>query len=214
MTRFLHILPAILLTITAGQMFAQTGWTLKSNKDNVKVYYRKTTDIHELKLTTSIKAPLSGLVLLFDEVELYPKWGYKVVSARKIKVVSNTEMYYQSKIDFPWPADDRDVVMHTKLEQNPTTKVIVSSSTAAPDLIPAEKDYLRMRNSRTTWTLVPSPDGWTYVEYYIYSSPGGTIPDWMINAAIDVGPRETIKTMKVLLQQARYQNAKLDYITN
>jgi hypothetical protein len=190
----------------------QSGWVLKSNKDNVKVYYKKTSDVYELKLTTSMKVPPSGIVLLFNEIDQYAVWGYKILSARLIKTISESEVYYHSKIDFPWPIDDRDVVMHSKIEQNPTTKVVTCKSVAAPDLIPAETGFIRMRNSRTTWTLVPSPDGWTYIEYYIYSSPGGSIPDWLVNTAIDVGPRETIKSMKQILKSPRFQNAQLAHI--
>jgi hypothetical protein len=69
-----------------------------------------------------------------------------------------------------------------------------------------------MRNAHTQWTLVPGKGGWVYVEYYIYSHPGGSIPDWMVNMAIDVAPRETIKNIREIIQQQRYQTAKLAYI--
>lgn len=208
-TRLLLLLVALLPLSLAAQ---NDGWTLKNDKDGVKVYYKKTSDVYEIKLVTSIKTSLSGIIQLFSEVETYPKWGYKVVDAKMLKKVSDTEMYYHSKLDFPWPMDDRDVVMHTKLEQNPTTKAVTATSKAAPDYIPAEKNYLRMRNSTTKWTLIPGAGGWLYIEYYIYSSPGGTIPDWLVNMAIDVGPRETIKSMRALLQQPRYQTVKLAHI--
>ncbi|MBK8922208.1 MAG: hypothetical protein IPM81_12020 [Saprospirales bacterium] len=45
-----------------------------------------------------------------------------------------------------------------------------------------------------------------------YSDPGGNLPDWAINLAIDVGPRETIKRMREILKDPLYQNAKLAHI--
>jgi hypothetical protein len=213
MTKFRVCTLLIFLCLNTVFAFSQSNnWILKSNKDGVKVYYKKTSDVYEIKLTTSIQVPLSGIVLLFNEVDNYPKWGYKIMSSQVIKKVSDNEVYYHSKIDFPWPMDDRDIVMHTKLEQNPSNKVITSVSNAIPDMLPTEKGFLRIRNSVTKWTLVPSADGWVYVEYYIYSNPGGSLPDWLVNSAIEVGPRETIKSIKNMVKQERYQKAKLTYI--
>jgi hypothetical protein len=201
--------------LTVSQLLtAQTsdGWALKNDKDGIKVYYKKTADVQEVKLVTSIQSSLSGIIQLFSEVDNYPKWGYKVVSSQLLKRVSDNEMYYHSKLDFPWPMEDRDVVMHTRLEQDPKSKAVYSHSTSVSTYIPAEKDYIRIVTSNTKWTLIPGPGGWVYVEYYIYSNPGGSIPEWLVNLAIDVGPRETIKNIKTMLQYPKYKNVKLAFI--
>lgn len=190
------------------------GWVFKNEKEAVKVYLRRTADVNEIKLITSLKSPLSGLVQLFSEVENYPTWGYKVIESRLIRRVSDHECYYYSRIDFPWPLNDRDLVMHSILEQDPVTRAITARSEAVPDMLPEVPDVVRMRTAHTKWTLIPGAGGWVYVEYYIYSNPAGNIPDWLVNMAVDTGPRETIKNMRQLLQQPRYQTAKLAYIKN
>ncbi|MBC7776730.1 MAG: START domain-containing protein [Phycisphaerae bacterium] len=198
----------------ASSLFAQKtdSWILKNEKEGVKVYYRKTSDIYELKLVTSLKVSLSGLVTLLSEVDNYPKWGYKVSESRELKKVSDWETYYYSRLDFPWPLDDRDIVVRSRVEQDPVTRRITATSVAVPDYLPTNKSVVRMRNAHTTWTLVPGLGGWTYVEYYIYSDPGGSLPDWLVNMALDVGPRETIKNIRSFVQQEKYQNIKLAHL--
>lgn len=190
----------------------QKPWMFKNEKNGVKVYYRETENIHEVKLITSLQTSLAGLVRLFNEVDQYPVWGYKITESRLLKKVSDTEMYYYSRIDFPWPMNDRDVVMHTKLEQDPISKRIISVSRAAPDFIPAVADVVRIRNANTTWTVHPGQNGWLYVEYVIHSDPGGNLPDWLVNMAIDVGPRETIASMRKRLAQGDYHQTRLAHI--
>ncbi len=211
-----RISTAFLLLLSSAFAFSLTaqndGWVLKNEKDAVKVYYRKTSGIYELKLATSIKVPLSGIVHLFDEVAKYPVWGYKVAESRLLKRVSPTEMYYYSRIDFPWPMSDRDVVLHTKLEQDPHSLAVYSVSTAVDGYLPEVKDVIRIKKATTKWTLIPGAGGWLYVEYYLYSDPGGSIPDWAINLALDMGPRETIKRMREILKDPIYQNTKLAHI--
>lgn len=209
----LFALSSLFLFMFSASTSAQSndGWELKNEKNGVKVYYRKTSGVYELKLVTSIKVPLSGIATLFDDVANYPKWGYKVSEARLLKRVSPTEMYYYSRIDFPWPMSDRDVVLHTKLEQNPNNTV-TSSSVAVSGWVPEVKDVIRLKKANTKWTLIPGAGGWLYMEYYLNSDPGGNIPDWAINMALDMGPRETIKTMKAILKDPAYQNTKLAHI--
>lgn len=190
----------------------KNSWVLKNEKNGVKVYYRKSSDIYELKLATSLKVPLSGVARLFDEVEKYPVWGYKITEARLLKRVSPTEMYYYSRLDFPWPMSDRDVILHTRLEQDPKSRAVMSISSAAPDYIPEVKGVVRVRKADTKWTLIPGGGGWLYAEYYLHSDPGGNIPDWAINLALDVGPRETVKNMRKILAGPDYQNTKLAHI--
>ncbi|MFN0215222.1 MAG: START domain-containing protein [Saprospiraceae bacterium] len=197
-----------------GLIIAQNtnGWIFKNEKEGVKVYYRKTSDVYELKLITSLKVSLSGLVTLLSEVDNYPRWGYKVAESRELKKVSDWEIYYYSRLDFPWPLDDRDIVVHSKMEQDPLTRRVTATSIAEPNYLPSNKGVIRMTNARTSWTLLPGPGGWTYVEYYIYSDPGGSLPDWLVNMALDVGPRETIKNIRSFVQQEKYQSVKLAHL--
>jgi START domain len=188
------------------------GWELKSDKDGMKVYYKKNDGIYELKLTTSIKTSLTGIAQLFNEVENYSRWGYKVSESKLLHKVSDTEMYYYVKLDFPWPMDDRDLIMHTNLEQDPKTHVLTSKSKAAPDYIPENKGVVRIKEADTKWTLHPGSGGWLYIEYELFSDPGGSIPDWAVNLAIDIGPMETIKSLRNMLKDVKYQSAKLAYI--
>ncbi|MBK6931227.1 MAG: hypothetical protein IPH12_10315 [Saprospirales bacterium] len=124
---------------------SKDGWVLKSQRNAIKVFYRKTSDIHELKLTTSIKTPLSGIVHLLDDVDKYTVWGYKISEARLIKRISPTEIIYYSRIDFPWPMSDRDVVLRTTVEQDLQNNAVTSSSVAVAGWAPEVKDVIRLK---------------------------------------------------------------------
>jgi hypothetical protein len=193
---------------------AQNGgdWILKNEKEGVKVYYRKTSDVYELKLVTSIQSSISGLIKLLSEVEHYPQWGYKIAESTLLSQTSRTEAVYYSRLDFPWPLDDRDIIMRNHVVQDVSTGKITASSVAVPDFIPAKNGITRIRNANTTWEITPGTAGWLYVEYSIYSDPGGSLPDWLINMAIDVGPRETMNNIRKFVRQPTYQTAKLAHI--
>ena len=202
----------LLLALQTALVSAQQNWIPKGEKEGVKVFYRQNGAIQEVKLITSIQSSLSGLIQLFSEVNRYPQWGYKVAEARVLSRKSDTEFVYYSRLDFPWPLNDRDIIMHCALHQDPATGVITSTSTAEPWHLAEIADVVRIRDAHTTWKIYPNKNGWLYIEYYIYSDPGGMIPEWLVNMAIDVGPLETVKSMRNILADPRYQKARLAYI--
>lgn len=209
------VFPAFLALFVCFPVLAQkaddAGWVFKSEKEGVKVYYRHTTSVHELKLTTTIQTTVHGLIKLFAEAEHYPKWGYRILEARLLHRVSETEFYYYTLIDFPWPLSDRDIVMHARLHQNKDLSV-VSSSKATPDYIPEVPGVVRIRESKTRWTLRPGPNGQLFTEYIVSGNPGGSIPDWAVNMALESAPLNTIRNIRKVVGQRQYQNARLAYL--
>ncbi len=199
---------------TAPLATAQTeqGWVFKNETDGVKIYHQETPGMLHVKLSTTLKSSLSGIATLFSEVESYPVWGYKVAESKLLRRVSPTEMYYYSKFDFPWPMDDRDIVLHSVLVQDPVTRRITITNTPQPDYVAENKGVTRIRNSKTKWTITPTGNGDLQVEQQISTDSGANMPDWLVKMTIDTGPRETIKGIRKTLGQQHYQTAKLAHI--
>jgi hypothetical protein len=199
------------LTVTAQ---APPKWTLKHEKDNVKVYFRQTSDVYEVKLTTSFNTNMASLTSLLLDADQYEVWGYKVSHVRMLKQLSPTDFYYYLRLDFPWPLSDRDLVLHTTVVEDPETHFIFVRSESAPDMVPVTNNIIRIRQAYTKWTLSPGHDGWVNTSYELYSNPGGSLPDWLVNLAIDVGPRETMGNIRKFLSDKRYQRVHLAYMKN
>jgi hypothetical protein len=186
-------------------------WVYKGEKDGVKVYLRMQGNYYDVKLTTSIKTSLSAFCHLMADVEAYPSWGYKVMQSNLLDQKDDYNRSYYSRMDFPWPLVDRDVVLESTMEQN-STGVVTFLSKSVSGLKGEVKDVIRMDDVETRWVIFPPKQGWCYVEYYIHSNPKGSLPEWLVNAAIDVGPRETVTSIKRELKKSKYQTIRLAYI--
>lgn len=195
-------------------IFAQksAAWEYKGEQEGIKIYHQKTPGLLHIKLSTSVKAPLSGIAALFSDVDNYKDWGYKVSHSRLLKRVSSTELWYYAKFDFPWPLDDRDIILHSKMEQDPNTLQIRITNTPYPTYLPENKGVMRMKNTTTRWLFVPGEDGWVYVEQQISTDSANDMPEWLVKMTADTGPRETAKAVRKILRQDQYQNARLTHI--
>ncbi len=213
MTKGLLIATCFFISISSS-LFAQndSNWEFKGEKEGIKIYHQKTAGLLHIKLATAVKAPLSGIVALFSDVDHYTDWGYKIIQSRLLKRVSNNELWYYAMYDFPWPLDDRDIILHSKIEQDPISRRITILNTPYPAYLPDNKGVVRIQNATTRWIFIPGENGWVYVEQLISTDSAENLPEWLIKLTADTGPRETAKSVRRILQQEKYQLVKLAHI--
>lgn len=193
--------------------FAQNEWELKKDSDGISVWWRATegTDIKELKIQLEVNASLNTIAAVLSDVPKYEEWVY---STEKSVVIEEegTDLIYYNIMDFPWPMDDRDLVMRTDLKQNPETKVITSNSTAVPEKVPYDEDMVRVEMTETQWIVTPLGNNKAKIDYTLISDPGGSIPAFLTNIAADYGPYKTMKAFRERVQLSEYHDAQVEGI--
>lgn len=189
------------------------NWVLRKDKDGVKVYTRdkEGSKLKELKIVTDCPGTLSECVSLLYDKDHLKDWVYGCVESSLLKRVSDKEMYHYQRTEAPWPVDDRDVIVHSIMNQDPTTKEITISSTCKPDYLDKKKDVVRVRDYTAVWSFAPSTNNTIHLTYYLSVDPGGALPAWIVNMAVDDGPIKTIDAMKKKLKD--YKGKKLSFIS-
>ena len=186
------------------------GWKLKKQQDGISVYSREVAGsrFKEIKVTVNIQTSLSGIIALFKDVPAYPLWVYLCEKPETVKQGSETEDYYYSETAAPWPVSNRDVVVYSRIRQDPDTKVVTSKSKNVTGIVPEKKGIVRIPMLKSLWTLIPKGNGRVDVSYELIVDPGGWIPAWLVNMTMAVGPYNTILNMREELKKEKYQSAK------
>ncbi|MGZ3862825.1 MAG: START domain-containing protein [Bacteroidia bacterium] len=197
-----------------AQEKTQEKWHLKKDEQGITVYTRhaENSKLKELKSEFQVKTSLSSIVAILYDFEAYPEWVYRCDKAYVVKKISNYEYVQYQTVKAPWPAEDRDFVVHKKLTQDPVTKVIVQRINGMPEFIPKEPNFVRVSLFKAIWVITPLKNGMVNLEYQLLVDPGGNIPTWMVNLAVVDGPFDTEVKMKELLMREKYQKAKLPFI--
>ena len=86
---------------------------------------------------------------------------------------------------------------------------LVSESKSINEFKEENTDNIRVPHLHSVWTFEPIESGLIKMTYILNSDPGGNIPDWLVNLAIDEGPVQTIKRFLDLLKTNKYQSEKL-----
>ncbi|MBI1225531.1 MAG: hypothetical protein GC192_09880 [Bacteroidetes bacterium] len=191
-------------------------WQLKRDKGGIKVYVKEQagTSLKALKFTTTVDASMQTIAAVLTHVEGFNDWVYGSLESRTIKRISDTEVYYYALVDFPWPFDNRDLVLHSTFWQDKKTLALHSKTTSC-HWMEAEKDGLvRIKKADIDWVFTPMDNGKVSVDYTLSSDPGGNIPAWMVNLAADQGPLQSMIKFKEMLEKEKYKNMKLAFVTN
>ena len=195
----LLILTNILLcSITSAQ-----DWILSKDGKDLQTYYRASdkSDIKELKIVTTIAAPAITVFELLNEIDLYDDWVYRTTEARLVETYSNKSLQYYAVVDFPWPFDDREMYILSDYKISEDKKYIKTNSIAIPrEDLKDREDHVRIIDMELGWTLKENDEGITEVVYVLRSDPGGAIPAWMVNLALEAGPTNTINGLRALVE--------------
>lgn len=184
-------------------------WIPSKDDDNLKTFYRasENSDIKELKIVTSINAPALIVFNLLNEIDLYDDWVYRTTEAKLVETYTDRSLQYYAVVDFPWPFDDREMYIVSEYEISSDQKTITTHSVAVPRKdIESRKDHVRITDMELGWTLTENASGTTEVVYILRSDPGGAIPAWMVNLALEAGPTNTIKGLKELVDDYMLNN--------
>lgn len=209
-TLFIKIL---VFSLLPSFLFAQEEWELKKDSDGISVWWRATegTDIKEIKIQLEVEASLNTIVSIMEDVPAYEEWVY---STKKSELIEGEGIHivYYNIMDFPWPMDDRDLVMRTNVTQDPDTRIITSKSTATPDKVPYNEDMVRVEMTETEWIVTPLGNNRARIDYRLISDPGGSIPAFLINIASDFGPYKTMAAFRKRVEMPEYRNANVQGI--
>ena len=204
------------LPFTYFSGMAQAGWNLKKDKEGIKIFSRVSehSKINELKAEFSIQAPLSELAAVIIDVDDHVQWVYATKSSKLLKKVSDSELYFYTEMDSPWPLSNRDLIVHLLIRQDPMSKIMTIEAIDVPSYMPKKKSIVRVPISKAVWTVTPVNKKTINISYHVEVDPGGTVPSWLVNMFATKCPFESFKSLRTQIKNEKYRNASLSFITN
>ncbi len=191
-------------------------WSLALDSHDIRVWTRAIPDypIREIRAETTVKSSLNGLLALLMDTDNAARWIYRTdrIDLLKRDDVSGSFLIHVMT-DFPWPLTDRDAVVEGKITQEESSGIIsVTSRALSSSSYPPSADFVRMPDMEGSWTFQPLGDGRVKVVMSMRADPGGNIPAAVINLIIHETPYRTLRGLRKVIGEPRYQNARLPQI--
>ncbi len=195
------------------ELSADVDWTLKRDRDGIKVYTRSIegSEHKAVRAEMIVQASINALVGLTMDTSACPKWAALCKRAEIVRKESESEYYVHTFNDLPWPVKDRDVVAKVTWSADPQGSVSMAAK-LVPGLVPEKKKVVRLTDGITRWGFSPAPNGETRVVSYVHLDPGGSIPAWLTNTLLIDSPYDTLQGMRMLVQTGQYDDARFAFI--
>lgn len=210
------IIGVFLSVLCIGNCYAQTEWSLKKDKDGIKVYTRKLADskFNAIRVTCKLNGNLSSLASILLQPEIQPEWVIATKTSKLVKQLANNHIYYYNIATIPWPLENRDMVIDLIIHQDSLTKKMMIYAGSIDKIKPPVKGLERIPFSQAIWEVTPIAANEIQVDYTLKINPGGGIPPWVVNMFIAKAPFESFHNLSRIIQEKRFQGKTFDFIRN
>ncbi len=184
-------------------------WTLESNTNDIAVYTRpfEGSDINEFKGVATLNAGIEVLLALLQDVGAQTEWMERCLKSEIVEKINEFERIVYNVTDVPWPFSDRDVVVKQNVKVDKKGRLIISFSSTNSELVPVNKNRIRMKTLKGEWIFELLDRNHTKVTYSIKTNPGGSLPAFMVNYASAKIPYKTLSGMKRMVTKQKYIKA-------
>lgn len=181
------------------------AWHLVHEDHALTVYRRHSpvSAIDDIRIKATFTTGMEHFLKVLGDVPAYTSWVYKCSESRLLATPAAGEQVYYARTAFPWPLEDRDLIVHSMGKRNDATGVFTSTSTAVPRYQEAVFGVVRIKTFTSSWTITPIANGQVAVDYRVSCDPGGSLPDWAVNLGVSSGPRKTMEALRKLVETAK-----------
>jgi hypothetical protein len=186
-------------------------WELSTEDNGIKIYGRKKADseIREMKAEGVVDATPQEI---WKAIRDYDNYKTAMPYTEEAKVLKREDgdktILFYSRLNTPL-VDRRDYILKIVDESDWKDGKGYFKSTwkAANDqdaLMPVNKDVVRVRVNDGYWNLEPREEGKkTFVTYYIFTSPGGSIPNFIANKGNSIAVPKVFESIKKTVEGNR-----------
>ncbi len=182
---------------------AEESWKLEKDKNGIKVWTRKTpnSQLKEFLVSTTLNTTPERMVSFLKNVPQYDQWMFKVQpgSSKILKKVSDDDFYTYLIIDAPL-IKSREAISHMVFKEPDAKGNIIISFEGAPNLIPLNDNYVRIPVIKAYFKIDPLENGKVQLTHQAFSSPGGIIPDFLVNMGAVEAPFYMFSKIKEMIQ--------------
>ncbi|MGZ4049885.1 MAG: START domain-containing protein [Bacteroidia bacterium] len=181
---------------------AQQDWELSKDKNDIKVYTRKTdsSDFKSVKVEAVFTGTCEKLAGILMGVDKNIKWVYNTKSLHLIQRFNANELIYYAETSLPWPMRNRDQAIRINLFPDSINHALKITTVGEPKAIPVTKGIVRVPYFLGVWQVKEIANKKISIEYYLNVDPGGSIPAWISNMFVAKGPYETFVNLSKLLK--------------
>jgi hypothetical protein len=199
----MHFLFAVILFMfLALPAAAEPAWTTLKTKAGISLSYRYTPAL-EVKASAFYQGKPEAFLLLLNDTKSVRRWLKQSQDAKLLTGSTDSHWQVYTRFSSVWPVSPRDMVTCADVQKRKNLSLHIDIRDCS-DLVAEVKDYVRIRNVKAQWTLIPKDQGFE-LQYQGSANPGGDLPDWLVKQLTLSSLRSSFVAFKTELKRPAYQ---------
>jgi len=190
------VLSVFLFTISPS--LCGQPWEFIKEKDGVKVFTRNETNssLKAFRGEIIFKADIDKVNLLVGDANNLDWWDKAICLKKILEFQKNKFIKYYIVYDVPWPLSKRDLTLEALISIDPVTGVRTVSAKPLLNVIPENKDMVRIKQYWQKWTVQPMNSGYVHEIIEGFVDPLGNVPAWLYNMTVTETPINVLKALR------------------
>lgn len=161
--------------------------------------------------STVMDAPVASVVASLQDIEYLNQWVPQVDRIEELQPSKDGKGLLRMVVNFPFPVQDRDVIIRSSSHQQADGTVVVRNVTDNTVNYPVQPNMVRVPGYEGDWVIKPL-DGGKRAQVLAsgFANPGGMIPLAVVNLFVEQQPYMMLRKMREVVKQPRYAKAKLN----
>jgi hypothetical protein len=199
----IYIFSLVFWTLASGFSFGQKNWRLVKNDGWIQVYQSdmENSSYKRIKVECTVDGTFDKLLQVLNNVNNHKNWIYNTKTAYIIKRISPYEYYYYTETSLPWPMQNRDAVVHIKIDRDVMNRSLNIVAVGEPNYLSVFDGKVRVPRSANTWQVTMPEPGRLHIVYVFEADPGGHLPPWLVNTFVNKGPYESFRNLAEQLKK-------------
>ena len=187
--------------------YAKSKERLGINKQGIKVWTYQTKDnpMLEYRAETTLNTTLENATGLILDVERGKKW---IPYMSDIQVIERDdkagEFIIYCRIDFPFPLNDRDVVIQSNYRKDSYGRIIIKNKAINDPRVPIKNNVIRISDYEGDWIMTKLSAKQVKVTTSGFADPAGAIPTSFVNTFVEQQPYQMLQRMKDQVKAVNY----------
>ncbi|MCZ6855386.1 MAG: hypothetical protein O7G86_15855, partial [Gammaproteobacteria bacterium] len=148
---------------------------------------------------------------VLGDVGACTQWLYKCADPKLLGSDSFTDRYVYHVHKLPFPASDRDYVLHVRVSYDPDDHRVEIIMDVMPHFIPDTVGLVRIKRGGGKWTLTQITDNHVEIVWQQVMDPGGRVPRVLVNRRAVNIPYESLLGLSRLVTHPKYTEATAEY---
>ena len=187
-------------------------WELQKDENGIQVFFKKVpgSDIKAFMGKTVMSASASSILKAMQTDATCVEWIEGCVRAETLEGALFDNFYQYGVNHLPWPANDRDYVIHITTSATPNNELIKLRLDAVEGIVP-KTGNVRLTKMNIRYYLTPIDSSTTEMVWVQHTEPGGYIPGWLVNMLLLDIPFRSLTKLEQVANLPDYREVEFVY---